>query len=133
MCRRSLFILTLVGCLPASAQPQRLSVADAVQRALHQGTQAQLARSAEERARIAREEALEALLPQADARLIRYNQSINLQTFGFSIPGQPLVVGPFNVTDAQIAAGMQLFNLAALRHYQALRQGAQASRYATEQ
>jgi len=71
MCRRSLFILSLVGCLPASAQPLRLSVADAVQRALRQGTQAQLARSAEERARIAREEALEALLPQADARLIR--------------------------------------------------------------
>jgi outer membrane protein TolC len=132
MCRRSLFILSLAACLPASAQPLRLSVADAVQRALHQGTQAQLARSAEERARIAREEALEALLPQADARLVRYNQSINLQTFGFSIPGQPPVVGPFNVTDAQIAAALQLFNLAAIRHYQALSQGQAASRYALQ-
>ena len=28
---------------------------------------------------------------------------------------------------------MQLFNLAALRHYQALNEGARASRYATEQ
>ena len=114
------------------AQPLRLTVADAVQRALHDGTQAQLARSAEERARIARNEALGALFPQADARLTRYSQSINLQTFGFSFPGQPPVVGPFNVTDAQIAAAMQLFNLAAIRHYQALTQGETASRYAMQ-
>src|SRR5207248_10193021 len=104
-----------------------------IHRALHEGTQAQLARSAEERARIARNEALQSLLPQADARLIRYNQSINLQTFGFTLPGQPPVVGPFNVTDAQLSAAMQLFNLAALRMYQSLRQGEAASRYATEQ
>ena len=131
MCCRSLFILILA--VPASAQPLRLSLADAVHRALQAGTQAQLARSAEDRARIARLEALESLFPQADARVIRYNQSINLQTFGFSLPGLPPVVGPFNVTDAQIAGAMQLFNLAALRAYQARSQGVAASRYATEQ
>jgi len=131
MCCRSLFILILA--IPVAAQPLRLSLADAVHRALQAGTQAQLARSAEDRARIARLEALESLFPQADARVIRYNQSINLQTFGFSLPGLPPVVGPFNVTDAQIAAAMQLFNLAALRAYQARSQGVAASRYATEQ
>ena len=115
------------------AQPVRLSLADAVHRALSAGTQAQLARTAEERARIARLEAFQSLLPQADARLIRYNQSINLQTFGFSLPNLPTIVGPFNVTDAQISAAMQLFNLAAVRIYQSLRQGETASRYATEQ
>jgi outer membrane protein len=128
---QGLFLAILA--VPAMAQPLRLSLADAVHRALSAGTQAQLARTAEERARIARLEAFQSLLPQADARLIRYNQSINLQTFGFTIPGQPPVVGPFNVTDAQIAAAMQLFNLAALRMYQSLRQGETASRYATEQ
>jgi len=128
---RGLFLSILA--VPALAQPVRLSLADAVHRALSVGTQAQLARTAEERARIARLEAFQSLLPQADARVIRYNQSINLQTIGFTIPGQPPVVGPFNVTDAQIAAAMQLFNLAALRAYQSLRQGETASRYATEQ
>ena len=128
---RGLFLSILA--VPALAQPVRLSLADAVHRALSAGTQAQLARTAEERARIARLEAFQSLLPQADARVIRYNQSINLQTIGFTIPGQPPVVGPFNVTDAQIAAAMQLFNLAALRAYQSLRQGETASRYATEQ
>src|SRR2546428_5258430 len=141
-CSRYLCLLPSAFCLPVllsafslqvAAQPLRLSVADAVRRALREGSQAQLARSTEERARIARTEALQALFPQADARVSRYNQSINLQTFGFTIPGQPPVVGPFNVTDAQLAAAMQLFNLAALRAYQARSQGVVASRYATEQ
>jgi len=133
MCRsRYLCLLLSAFCVPAGAEPLRLSLADAVQRALREGTQAQLARSSEERARISRTEALDALFPQADARVVRYNQSINLQTFGFTIPGQPPVVGPFNVTDAQLAAALQLFNLAAIRHYQALSHGATASRYATE-
>ena len=40
--------------------------------------------------------------------------------------------GSFNVTDAQVAAAVQLFNLAAIRHYQALSQGETASRYALQ-
>ena len=95
--------------------------------ALRSGTSAQLARSAEERARIAQAEAFENLLPQADAKLSRYSQSINLQTFGFSLPGFPIVAGPFNVTDANLTATMQLFNLAALRHWQSVRAGLPAA------
>lgn len=112
--------------------PLALTVASAIRMALNEGTQARLARSGEERARIARREALDAMLPQANAALLRYNQSINLQTFGFSIPGEPPVVGPFNVTDAQITAAMQLFNLAALRAYQSRTAGLAASRYDVE-
>ena len=119
--------------MSANAQTTRVTLTDAIHSALRAGTQAALARTGEERARIAESEVFGALLPQADARLIRYNQSINLQTFGFSLPGQPPVVGPFNVTDAQIAAAMQVFNLAAVREYQAVHQGVQASRYAVEQ
>ena len=72
------------------------------------------------------------MLPQATANLLRYNQSINLETFGFSLPGLPPIVGPFNVTDAQVTAAMQLFNLAALRAYQARKTGLNASRYDVE-
>ena len=131
---RSLQIVPLLLLASAlHAETLRLSLDDAVRMALGKGTQTALARSAEERARIARTEALSGLLPQADARLLRYSQSINLATFGFTIPGQPPVVGPFNVIDGQIAAAMQLFNLAAIRHYQAVQQGVTASRFATEQ
>jgi outer membrane protein TolC len=119
--------------LGASAETIHLTLEDAVRQALRNGTSAQLARTAEERARISQSEALENLLPQADAKLSRYSQSINLQTFGFSFPGQPPVVGPFNVTDANLSAAMQLFNLAALRHWQSVRAGVAASRWETEQ
>src|SRR5437764_250056 len=92
----------------AQTEPLRLTLGDAIRRALGTGTQTELARSNEELARIARSEALNALLPQADAKLMRYNQSINLATFGFTLPGFPAVVGPFNVTDAQLAAAVLL-------------------------
>jgi outer membrane protein TolC len=133
--KRFSFLLLLSICVSAAAQtePLHLTLNDAIRMALGTGTQAELARSNEEMARIARSEALNALLPQADARLMRYNQSINLATFGFSLPGQPPVVGPFNVTDAQLAAAVQVFNVAALRHYQSLQRTANASRYQSEQ
>ena len=125
--------LSILPAIASRAETIRLTLADAVQQALRNGTSAQMARIAEERARINQSEALENLLPQAEAKLSRYSQSINLQTFGFSIPGQPPVVGPFNVTDANISAAMQLFNVAALRHWQSVRAGVTASRFETEQ
>lgn len=133
--KRLSFLLLFAIALGARAQtqPLRLTLGEAIQKALATGTQAELARSNDELARIARSEAFNSLLPQADARFIRYNQSINLETFGFSLPGLPPVVGPFNVTDAQLSAAVQVFNLAALRHYQSLKRTANASRYQSEQ
>ena len=136
------FVLTTAGAFaqtPPAPQPQPmpvpplpLTIASAIRMALSEGTQARLARTGEERARIAQREALDAMLPQANAYLMRYNQSLNLETFGFSLPGFPPVVGPFNVTDAQVTAAMQLFNLAALRAYQARKTGLNASAYDVE-
>lgn len=97
--------------------------------ALSTGTEAQLARSELARANIGVTEALGGLLPQADARVLQTNQSINLATFGFTLPGVPPVIGPFNVTDAQVTANMQLLNLAAIRRYSAVRQELAASKY----
>ncbi len=114
------------------AEPIRLSLTDAIAIALRAGTQAELARSAEEQARVARREGFNNLLPQATAQYSRYNQSINLATFGFQPAGVPPVVGPFNVTDAQIAAQLQVFNIAALRRLQALNAGVRASSFATQ-
>jgi outer membrane protein TolC len=121
------FILFLSFASTLRADELRLSLQKAIEMALGSGTQAQLAHSEEERARIARREALGDMLPQADARFLRYNQSINLQTFGFEVPGQPPIAGPFNVTDAQVSAAMQLFNVAAIRRYQSLQLGERAT------
>ncbi len=131
--RLPFLLLAISVSARAQTEPLRLTLGDAIRRALGTGTQAELARSNEELARIARSEALNALLPQADAKLMRYNQSINLATFGFTLPGFPDVVGPFNVTDAQLAAAVQVFNLAALRHYQSLQSSASATHFQSEQ
>jgi outer membrane protein len=129
---KSLLFLLLVA-VPLAAEPLRLSLQDAVSMALREGTIARLAESQAERAEIARREALSGLLPQSDARLQRYSESINLATFGFELPGQPPVIGPFNVYDAQLTASLQLFNLAALRYYQASRAGVEASKWRLQQ
>jgi outer membrane protein TolC len=126
-------LILLLSARTVSAGTLRISISEAIRMAIAQGTQSELARSAEQRSRIARGEALGALLPQASAHIQRYRESLNLATFGFTLPGVPQIIGPFNVTDAQIAAAVQVFNLAALRHYQALRQEEAASRYDTEQ
>lgn len=117
----------------ARSETVSLGLNDAISLAVQHSANAELARSAEERARIASSEAFTALLPQADAKLIRSSNEINLATFGFTLPGFPPVIGPFNVIDGQIVAATQIFNLAALRHYQALRAGANAGRYAVQQ
>jgi len=126
---KSLLLLLLAFPLSASAETLHLSLDDAIHMALTTGSEAQLARSAQQRANVAVSEALGGLLPQADARFMRTNQSINLATFGFTLPGFPPVIGPFNVTDAQVTAQMQVFNLAAIRRYAAMRQELTASRY----
>src|SRR5258708_19072800 len=137
MLRRSktllLFVIPQLLAARAGAQTLRLSLPEAIRLAMSGGTQADLARSAAERAGVAQREALGALMPQIDAHLQQYSQSINLATFGFTLPGFPAVVGPFNVTDAQIAAALQAFNLAAVRRYQARREERVASRWDVEQ
>jgi outer membrane protein TolC len=127
-------VAALLAFIPtARSETVELGLNDAIARAVQHSASAELARSAEERARISQNEAFNALLPQADAKLIRSSNSINLATFGFSLPGLPPVIGPFNVIDGQIVAAAQIFNLAALRHYQALRAGAAAGHFAVQQ
>jgi outer membrane protein len=126
-------VATLVTTLATDAEPLRLSMRDAVRMAIANAPTAKIAKVGEERARAAAAMARAALLPETEARLLRYNQSINLQTFGFAQPGQPPVVGPFNVTDAQISAAMNLFDLASIRRYEAARQGISISRMQVEQ
>ena len=112
-----------------SAEPLRLSLDDALHRALSEGATARLAATQAERARVNEREALSGLLPQADARLLRTNQSINLETFGFVIPGFPSIIPPFDLYEAQITAAVQLFNMTALRLYQSRHAGAAASEF----
>jgi outer membrane protein TolC len=117
----------LLGTGAARAQepaPLRLSLADAIRRALDEGTAARLATSRIGEAEARALEARSALQPQLSAGTLTGNESLNLQTFGFQPePGEPPVVGPFNVIDAHITLAMNVIDLAARRRWAAAQAG----------
>ena len=123
-----LVCLGVSSALPARppaplAAPRKLTLADAVQRALSDGTAAKLASLRVEESRAAAIEAKSALFPRLDGAVQDQNEVLNLKTFGLTIPGFPSVVGPFNVFDAHLAAAYNIVDLAARRRYQAARSG----------
>jgi outer membrane protein len=101
----------------------RLSLTEAIRRALDEGTAAQLATERVGEAQARAEEARSALLPQLSAGGQLSNQTLNLATFGLTLPGIPLVTPPFNVVDTHITAAMSIIDLAAKRRYLAAQAG----------
>lgn len=116
---------------PASPAPVELSLRRAVELALAPDGNARVA--------IAREMVTEAkarsgqaradLLPNLDGSVSQSSQTRNLQAFGIQIsvpvPGfeQPRFVGPFDVFDARLSATQTIFNMSAIRRYQAAKEG----------
>jgi outer membrane protein len=117
------------GQAPQAQTPPviRLSLAEAIRRALDEGTAAQLAteRVGESEARA--QEARSALQPQLSAGSQLSNQTLNLATFGLTLPGVPLVTPPFNVVDVHITAAMNIIDLAAKKRYLAAQAGVRVS------
>ncbi|MCP5120403.1 MAG: TolC family protein, partial [bacterium] len=75
-----------------------------------------------------------ALLPQIESHVSRDTRTVNLRAFGvsFGIPGTPFQtptgVGPFHVFDVRANGNQSLFNLSAIRRYQASKTGVAAAR-----
>ena len=105
----------------------RLSLAEAIRRALDEGTAAQLATERVGDAEARAQEARSALQPQLSAGGQLSNQTLNLATFGLTLPGVPLVTPPFNVVDVHITAAMNIIDLAAKKRYQAAQAGVRVS------
>jgi outer membrane protein TolC len=103
--------------------PLRLSLADAVARALSEGTAARLAGLSVQVAQNRASQALAATRPQAGGELRVASDMINLKTFGFATPGGPGVIGPFDVIDAHVNVAWEVINLAAKRRYEAATAG----------
>ncbi|MGH9414474.1 MAG: TolC family protein, partial [Terriglobales bacterium] len=97
-----------------SATPVQLSLAAAIARGLRQNLAPLISGNASAQARAQRMTQLAALLPSVDASAGELRQKINLAAFGFSFPGFPAIVGPFNVFQASAAAHVPLLNLSAL-------------------
>jgi outer membrane protein len=110
------------------ALPLRLTLAEAIQRALDEGTSARLATERVTEAEARALEAGSALRPQLSLGGQLANQSINLATFGFTPPpGEPNVTDPFNVVDAHVTLAMNIIDLAARRRFQAAQAGIRVS------
>ncbi|MEO8432902.1 MAG: TolC family protein [Acidobacteriota bacterium] len=105
------------------AETVRLSLREAVSRALDEGTAGRLASERSMQARARADQARAGLLPQVDGEVQDSNQILNLKTFGLTIPGAPSLVGPFNVFDAHVRIAARLLDVAAYRRWRAARQG----------
>jgi outer membrane protein TolC len=108
----------LFGSVPAgtpTAEPLRLSLTDAIQRGLERNLGLVLAQQGLAGAEAARREALAALLPHLDGQLSAARQKISLEAFGFTGPGIPRLVGPFNVFDARLGATQTVFDWSAIQ------------------
>jgi outer membrane protein TolC len=97
---------------PGNSQaPISLTLEDAVARGLRENLMARLGEAEVTSARGERWAALQDLLPTASARVGITRQVINLAAFGFSLPGFPSIVGPFNVHDARLYVSQPVFDL----------------------
>jgi len=105
----------------------RISLNDAISRALDTGTAVRIASTSTREAQARAQEARSALQPQLSLGGQLANESINLATFGFSVPGQPNVTPPFNVIDTHVTLAMNIIDFAARRRYDAARAGVRVS------
>ena len=95
-----------------TAEPLKLSVIDAVQRALVTNLGLLTQEENEKTAHGARWRALADLLPNVSGGLRESRQVINLEAYGFPAPDP--IVGPFNVFDARVYVSQPVLDLAAL-------------------
>jgi outer membrane protein TolC len=104
-----------------TSEPLKLTVINAIVRALDHNLGVLTAEEAIGRARGARWNALSELLPNVRGQVDERRQKINLAAFGFGsgslvspFPDVPEVVGPFNVFDARLFVTQSIFDVEAI-------------------
>jgi outer membrane protein TolC len=95
-----------------TADPLPLSVRDAVNRALQFNLGLLLQEESVRAAHGARWRALADLLPNVSANGTASRQVINLEAYGF--PGEPHIIGPFNVFDARVFLSQPVIDIGAI-------------------
>lgn len=123
-----LFVIAILSVgFPLSSPAQqetayKLTLQDAIQKALQANLNVLLAQSRVDESEGARERSMSAaLLPRINAQTYANVQNRNLRAFGISVPGLPLpaVVGPFSNYDARIYAQQNILDLATYRTFKA--------------
>lgn len=131
--------LSIALCAQESQPKMALSLSKSIEIALAPdgNTRVQLAAEAVRQAQARKAEALSALLPNVDASWSARSFTQNLATFGIQIkvPGFnfPTFVGPVSVYDLRASGTQAVFNLSAIRKFQAAGAQAAATRLDTEQ
>jgi outer membrane protein TolC len=124
-------LATLHGGVPAGEATSgeiALSLADAIDRGLRHNLGAVLAEAEVSAAGGARRAALASLLPQLRASVAESRLKVNLAAYGFSLPGMPEIVGPFNVFDARASLHQTVLDFAALNRSHAASSSLEAAR-----
>jgi outer membrane protein TolC len=129
----ALFAAQFQGPLCAAQQPApfRLTLHDAIQKALQANLNMLEARSRVQEDEGARSRSLSAaLLPRVNAEAYANYQNRNLRAFGISVPGLqiPNVVGPFSNYDFRIYAQQNVINLESYRALKASQRSLDAGR-----
>ena len=109
-------------CSAQQSAPYRLTLQDAIQKALQANLNVLVAGTRVDEANGARERSMAAaFLPRVNAQVYANYQNRNLRAFGISVPGLPLpsVVGPFSNYDFRIYAQQNVIDLASYRTFKA--------------
>ena len=108
---------------PQSAGTVALSLPQAIQLALTNNLQVRLARERRQEARGLAEQSRAGLLPNLSGNIIQQDLTVNLAAQGFEpglFPGfRSTLIGPFQRFDARVTLVQSLFNLSAIRQFEA--------------
>jgi outer membrane protein TolC len=110
------------ACLAQPPAPYRLTLQDAIQKALQANLSVLLATTGVDEAQGALERSkAAALFPRVNAQTYANLQNRSLRAFGISVPGIPFpsVVGPFSNYDFRIYAQQNVIDLASYRAFKA--------------
>lgn len=116
-----------------AAAPSALSLDQAIQLAIQNNLATLLAEERRREAEGVRQESLSGLLPNVSATAYQANVTQNLAALGFqpgTFPGiRSTFIGPFNNFDARARLVQNIFNLSAIRNYQAGRAGVRLAEF----
>ncbi len=127
-------VASIAAAIPAAraaaqeAAPYRLTLEDAIHKALQANLNVLVAGTEVGEDEGARTRSVAALLPRVNAETYANVQNRNLRAFGISFPGLPSVVGPFSNYDFRIYAQQNVLDLQSYRALKASESALEAGR-----